>query len=253
VPPASSWWDRHPCGAEHATSPPGSPAFFNEVAAARDRLQPHVAGFAGFADWRDLRVLELGCGLGCDAMRFIQAGAEYTGVDTSGVGLRLLRRRLEQAGRDATLVHTDAADLAEHVRAASFDLVYAHDVLPYAADPDGLIRQARRAVGSQGQFRVSAHARNSWRHSMAQAGFAPVDAPDAASGEVTTASELRALLRAHDFSATRIDQNHIFPYADAAPGPDGVLQPWFAAMPPAMLRALQRLAGWHLLAVALPG
>lgn len=250
----SHWWDRHPCGSEHGRAVSGSRAFFDEVACARDRLQPHVAGFAGFAEWRDGRVLEIGCGLGCDAVRFIQAGAEYTGVDISGASLTLLRRRLDHAGCDATLIHADAADLAGRVRAASFDLVYAHDVLPYAADPDGLLGQARRAVGPQGQFRVSAHARNSWRHGMEQAGFAPADsAPGAPAGTVTTAPELRALLRAHDFSTTRIGQDHVYPYADAAPGPDAVMQPWFAAMPPAMLDALQRLAGWHLLAVALPG
>ncbi len=213
-----------------------------------------MAAFADFVRWRNLRVLEFGCGLGCDAVRFIRAGAEYTGVDISGVSLKLLRRRLDQLGCDATLIHADAADVAEHVRAASFDLVYAHDVLPHVDDPHGLIRQARRAVGPQGQFRVSAHARNSWRHTMAQAGFAPADSlPGTVAGAVTTASELRALLRAHDFSATRIDQDHIHPYVDASPAPDGILQPWFAAMPPAMLEALRRLAGWHLLAVAQPG
>jgi SAM-dependent methyltransferase len=247
-----SWWDRHPAGSEFSTAPRGTPAFFEEVARVRDATLPHVARFAGFAEWRDLRVLEIGCGMGCDGVRFVQAGAEYTGIDLSGTSLALMRTRLDQIGLDATLIHSDAADLAEHVRSASFDLVFAHDVLPYAADPEALIRQARRAVSGQGEFRASAQARHSWRHAMAEAGFAPADAlPGAPEGRTTTAAEFRAALRAQDFAVTRIEQDHIFQRTDMQPESD--VQPWFAAMPPAMLRSLERLAGWHLLAVARPG
>ena len=229
---------------------PGTREFFDSFAAHRAFMFPHIQPFADYPRWRDRRVLELGCGIGAVGIGFMRAGSEYTGVDISRAALRQARQWFRLAGTDGGLVHADAVDLTEHVRQASFDLVYCFDALHRMAEPEAVIRQARRAVRPDGEFRLMLPARESWADALAEAGFDKSETPPEAS---YSRAEARALLRANDFSAISITQDHIFPYVpDAYERGDYQLQPWFAAMPTSMFRALERRFGRHLLIVAKP-
>ena len=75
------------------------------------------------------RVLEIGCGLGTDATNFARAGAEYTGLELSEVSLGLAKKRFDVFGLDGTFVHANAEQLTQHVRKASFDLIYSFGVI----------------------------------------------------------------------------------------------------------------------------
>ncbi len=136
------------------TGEPGTQAYFEAFSAHRAFITPHIRPFAAYDRWNDRRVLELGCGIGADAVGFMQAGAEYTGVDISRAALRQARQWFRLAGVDGGLIHADAADLMEHVRQASFDLIYSFDSLHRMADPEAVIRQARRAIRPDGEFRL---------------------------------------------------------------------------------------------------
>jgi SAM-dependent methyltransferase len=245
------YWNRH---ADEARAEPGTRARFETLDRQRYALAPHIQPFADFPRWNDRRVLEIGCGLGEDAACFVRAGAEYTGIDISLASVKLARRRLAAYGLDANIVHGDAERLSEHVRHASFDLVYAFDVLHHTPNPDEAIRQARRAIRPDGEFRLMLHARESWSDAMIEAGFEqPETDPDCPVARSYSRAEARALLRANDFSATEITQDHIFPYQpDAFARGEKILLPWFAAMPPGMFRALERRFGRHMLIVAKP-
>lgn len=235
------------------TGEPGTQAYFEAFAAHRGFFTPHIQAFAAYGRWNDRRVLELGCGIGADAVGFMRAGAEYTGVDISRAALRQARQWFRLAGVDGGLIHADAADLMEHVRQASFDLIYSFDALHRVADPEAVIRQARRAIRPDGEFRLMLPASESWADALAEAGLEPSEAPDAPLAPGYSRTEARALLRANDFSAVSITQDHIFPYVpEAYARGEYELQPWFAAMPAAMFRALERRFGRHLLIVAQP-
>ena len=83
---------------------------------------------------------------------------------------------------------------------------------------------------------------------MAEAGLEPAVASPAYSR-----AEARALLRANDFSATSIIQDHIFPYeSEAYARGQFELRPWFASMPAPMFRALERRFGNHMLIISKP-
>ena len=177
---------------------PETAADLHAAMAHRYSLMPDIAGFARFSHWRDARVLELGCGAGLDAVSFAQAGAEYTGIDISRAALTRARRAFNWLGVDGGLVHADAAQLGAEVRRASFDLVYCFDALAEMADPEAVIRAVRQAIRPDGEFRLMLPAKESWQDAIAPggAGYA--------------AAEARALLRANDFAAVAIHQDHIF-------------------------------------------
>ena len=233
---------------------PGTQEFFASFAAHRAFLMPHIRAFADYPRWSDRRVLELGCGIGADGVGFLRADAEYTGVDISRPALRQARQWFRLAGVDGGLVHADAGNLMEHARQASFDLIYCFDALHRMVNPEMVLRQARRAIRPDGEFRLMLPASESWSDAMTEAGLEPADLPEGSPpARGYSRAEARALLRANDFAATSITQDHIFPYT-----PDtyarGVheLHPWFAAMPADMFRALERRFGCHMLIVAQP-
>ena len=232
---------------------PGTPAYFETFAAHRAFITPHIREFAAYARWNDRRVLELGCGIGADAVDFMRAGAEYIGLDISRAALRQARQWFRLAGVDGGLIHADAVDLMEHVRLASFDLIYTFDALHRMDDPEAVIRQARRAIRPSGEFRLMLPASESWNDAVAAATPDASAAPGDTLAPGYSRAEARALLRANDFAAISITQDHIFPYVpEAYARGEYQWQPWFAAMPEAMFRSLERRFGRHLLIVAQP-
>src|SRR5436190_1962527 len=77
--------------------------------------------------WRGRDVLEIGCGVGTDTLRFARAGARVTAVDLTEAAIALTRQRLVDEELTASVVQADAEDLP--FADASFDLVYSWGVL----------------------------------------------------------------------------------------------------------------------------
>ena len=185
---------------------------------------------------------------------FARAGADYTGVELSEASLALARKRFELFDLKGTLLQCNAEELDRVAESAAYDLVYSFEVIHHTPDPGAVIRQARRAIRPTGEFRLMLYARNSWKNAMIEAGF---DQPEAQSGcpiaFTYTHQEVRDLLGGNGFAASSISQDHIFPYVvEKYVRYEYELQPWFAAMPRDMFRALEQSFGWHMLIAAKP-
>src|SRR6185295_3068579 len=89
------FWQENPCGTKFAYTPPGSRRFYELVEEHRYRKEWHIPTAAGFAEAKDLAVLEVGCGLGTDGAQFAKAGANYTGIDLTDAAVDLAKRRFE--------------------------------------------------------------------------------------------------------------------------------------------------------------
>ena len=247
------YWNRRPCNIRHSRKDVGTREYFDEVEARKYRVEPHIPEFASFAHWSGRRVLEIGCGIGTDAVSFARAGAEYTGVDLSDVSLAMARRRFEVFGLDGQLFCHNAEQLDVVLPPASFDLVYSFGVIHHTPQPRAVIECARRLVKPDGELRIMLYARHSWKAIMIEEGF---DQPEAQSGcpiaLTYTPEDVRRLLDGL-FDVTEMRQAHIFPYViDKYLRYEYELQPWFKAMPTELFAALERKLGWHLLVVARP-
>jgi 2-polyprenyl-3-methyl-5-hydroxy-6-metoxy-1,4-benzoquinol methylase len=250
----AEYWNRRPCNIRHSPAAVGSRQYFDEVEARKYLVEPHIPGFAQFDRWRGRRVLEVGCGIGTDAISFARAGADYTGVELSEASLELARRRFAVFGLTGRLSQINAEELATHVAPASFDLVYSFGVIHHTPRPDIVVRQVRQVVRPDGEFRLMLYAKDSWKDAMIEAGL---DQPEAQSGcpiaFTYTHQQVRELLEPAGFQVTSIEQAHIFPYViEKYIKYEYELQSWVAAMPEAMFRALERRFGWHMLIVAKP-
>jgi 2-polyprenyl-3-methyl-5-hydroxy-6-metoxy-1,4-benzoquinol methylase len=147
----ASYWNRRPCNIRHSTKEIGTREYFDEVEERKYFVEPHIPGFAQFKRWRDKRVLEVGCGIGTDAVNFARAGADYWAIDVSDASLALARRRFDIFGLDGNLQAYDAEKLADVVPALSFDLVYSFGVIHHTPRPDAVIRNIRKVIKSDGE------------------------------------------------------------------------------------------------------
>jgi SAM-dependent methyltransferase len=250
----AAYWNRRPCNIRHSTKAIGTAAYFDEVEQRKYMVEPHIPGFADFARWKGKRVLEIGCGIGTDATNFARAGADYTAIDLSDESIALAKKRFEVFGLSGRFFSGNSEQLSKIVPDGDFDLIYSFGVIHHTPAPVAVIKEARKLIAADGEFRLMLYARHSWKDIMIDAGL---DQPEAQTGCPIafryTHDEVRDLLAEGGFSVTSIEQTHIFPYKiESYVKYEYELQPWFKAMPGEMFEALERRMGWHLLITARP-
>ena len=72
----------------------GTIEYFNEVEIKKFRAEPHILKFTEFPQWKNKKVLEVGCGLGTVGINFALNGANYTGVELSSESLEIAKKDL---------------------------------------------------------------------------------------------------------------------------------------------------------------
>ena len=157
-----AFWQEHPCGTKFADAPPGSPRFYELVEEHRYTKEWHIPAAAGFAQTKDLDVLEIGCGLGTDGAQFAKAGANYTGIDLTDAAVDLARRRFKISNLRGSFSVADAErlDFSDN----SFDLVYSHGVLHHTPDTQAAVREIHRVLRPGGRAVVMLYHRDSYNY-----------------------------------------------------------------------------------------
>lgn len=246
----AAYWDARPCNIRHSPAEVGTREYFDQVEQRKYFVEPHIKEFANFPQWQGKRVLEIGCGIGTDAINFARAGAIYTGTDLSSESLALARKRFEVFGLKGDLIHGNAEQLNEVLPdRPKFDLIYSFGVMHHTPDPLAALRSARQFAHEQTELRIMLYARNSWKAAMIEAGM---DQPEAQSGcpiaFTYTYEEVRRLLQAAAFRVVEVRQDHIFPYqVEPYRNYEYIREPWFQSMSAPMFRALEETFGWHML------
>src|SRR5215208_2510747 len=157
-----AFWQEHPCGTKSADAEPGSRRFYELVEEHRYKKEWHIPTAASFAQSKDLRVLEVGCGLGTDGAQFAKAGADYTGIDLTQGAVDLAKKRFELFQLPGTFRVADA----EHLDFPdnSFDLVYSHGVLHHTPDTAAAVREIHRVLRPGGKAVVMLYHRDSYNY-----------------------------------------------------------------------------------------
>ena len=156
------FWQANPCGAKFAEMQIGSREFFNAVEQHRYETEWHIPEVVQFDRWRDKRVLEIGCGLGTDAINFARAGADYTGVDLTERSIELVQSRFDFENLPGNLQTADAENLPFVDN--TFDLIYSHGVLHHTPDTQKAINEAHRVLKPGGTAMVMLYHKNSYNY-----------------------------------------------------------------------------------------
>jgi SAM-dependent methyltransferase len=239
------YWNEHIHDLEVTRHPVGSPGFFADLEQYHFEKLHHLLRLVPFDGCRDRQVLDVGCGAGTDLVRFARGGADCHGVDLADSAIALARRNFEIAGLSADLRVADGEALP--FPDASFDLVYAHGVVQYAADDRRLVDECRRVLRGDGQAIFQVYNRHSWLNLLSRIMKVPLEHDDAPVLRKYTAAEFRSLLGG--FGDVDLVYER-FPVTSRLHGgwKGRLYNTFFVGAFNVMPRALVRRLGWHLLA-----
>jgi SAM-dependent methyltransferase len=142
--PHVAFWSRYQPGLQLVENGRGT----SEVRTARYALEPDIIEMARFSEWTGKNVLEIGCGIGTDAVEFVRNGARYTGVDFSPTAVAAATRRLGRLQRGGVVVQASADALP--FQPESFDLVYSNGVLHHIQDVGAAVAEMSRVLRPRG-------------------------------------------------------------------------------------------------------
>ena len=153
------FWTAYQPGMRFSSAAVGSVDFFDEVEAHRYALEPHILDIVQFERWRGLDVLEAGCGIATDGVRFARAGARYVGVDPSHTALSLARRRFTLESLPGELVEGSVTSLPFPDQ--TFDLVFSHGVIHHIDNTERAVTELNRVLRPGGTALVMVYHRHS--------------------------------------------------------------------------------------------
>ena len=236
------YWDSRPCNIRHSNKDVGTPEYFKDVRNRKYRVEPHIPKFASFKKYRDKDVLEIGCGIGTDAESFVQAGANYTGIDLSDESIEVARKRLPDSNIFSANIETWCSD-------QKYDLIYSWGVLHHTPNLHLALANVRKMLKPGGELKMMVYSTWSWKNMMIKLGL---DQYEAQSGvpiaKTYTSNELNTLLS--DFDLT-ISKDHIFQYdIDAYKNWEYKKTTFWEKIPEFLISIIEELVGWHLMVKA---
>jgi len=168
-------------------------------------------------------------------------------VELSQASLELARKRFEVYGLSGNFFLGNAEDLPTFLPQQTYDLVYSFGVIHHSPRPEKIVEGIRRYMGPNSEFRLMLYARNSLKNILIEAGLEQPEAQSGCPVALTLShDEIRNLLDGYEI--LDLHQDHIFPYVvEKYVCYEYELQPWIAAMPRPMFKALERALGWHTL------
>jgi SAM-dependent methyltransferase len=240
-----AYWNTHIHDLEISRHPPGSREFFDDLDQYHFEKLHHLLRLVNFDGYRGRSVLDVGCGAGVDLARFAKGGAEVTGVDVAPSAIELARANFVQQNLRGRLEVADGEHLPFPENC--FDLVYAHGVVQYTAEPQRLVDECRRVLKPGGEAILQVYNRISWLNALSKLMKVGLEHETAPVLRKYSIAELRQLLAG--FEQVRIVPER-FPVKSRLHGGwrgaiyNGLFVGTFNALP----RAIVRRFGWHLLA-----
>lgn len=154
------YWNKNIHDVNVARSELGTKEFFDELELYHFEKLDYLPTVVNYGAYSGRKLLEVGCGLGFDLVRFAKGGVFVTGIDISEKTIELARRNFEIHGIDGGLLPMNGEDL--QFGNCSFDVVYSHGVLSYTNDAQEMINEVHRVLKPGGEAILMLHHRNSW-------------------------------------------------------------------------------------------
>lgn len=242
------YWNARIHDLEMTTHPVGTREFFDDLDDYRfDKLHylPHLVDFNGFAG---RRLLEVGCGIGTDLVRFARGGAHVTGVDLAQTAIDLAEKNFALHGVEAESLQVANAE-ALPFAADSFDVVYGHGVIQYTADPARLLAECHRVLKPGGEAIFMVYNRVSWLNALSKVMRVDLEHEDAPVLRKFSIAEFRELLA--PYRDVRIVPERFPVKSRLHKGWKGVaFNTFFVGTFNALPAGLVRPLGWHLMGFA---
>lgn len=240
------YWNNRPCNLNHSKLEKGTKEYFDEVEQKKHFVEPHILDFADFKNVNNLKVLEIGCGIGTAAVNFIRNGAIYTGIELSDESLKLTQQRFNIYDISGELFNLNAENNIDELGLELFDLIYSFGVIHHSPNPKKIIENVYKLLKPGGTFKLMLYAENSWKKMLIDKEQEQYEAQNGCPLAYTyTNDQVYELLK--DYENINIYQTHIFPYRiNEYKNNIYIKEKWFQEMPDNMFKILEEKLGWHL-------
>jgi SAM-dependent methyltransferase len=240
------YWNRHIHDLEISQHLPGTTGFFADLDQYHFEKLHHLLRLVDFDAWRGRAVLDVGCGAGVEVVRFARAGARTFGVDLSEQAVGLTKLNVAQQHLRASLSVADGEALPFPDN--SFDYIFAHGVVQYAATDARVVAECHRVLKRGGVVLFQVYNRISWLNLLSKVMKTPLEHDDAPVLKRYSIPEFRALVGR--FATIDIVPERFPVRSRLHKGWKGTaFNTLFVGTFNALPRAWVRRFGWHLLAI----
>lgn len=255
-----NYWNTRPCNINHSKKEIGSLEYFNEVDYKRYFVEPHILKFADFDNQNNKKILELGCGIGTDSIRFVKAGALLTTIDLSEKSVELTKKRFKQYNLTASIHCGNIENLSSFIPPEPYDLIYSFGVIHHTENPSKVLEEIKKYCNKDTKIKIMVYNKYSWKaftffitngyrfkfnyeKTIQYFAEAQLNCPRAV---VYSKSSLKKLLE--NFNIISIKKDHIFVYKIEDYIKGKYTKTWyFKFMPMFLFNWLKRNFGWHYL------
>lgn len=241
-----AYWNERIHDLEMTKHPVGTREFFDDLDDYRFDKLHYLPRLVDFSAYRGRTLLEVGCGIGTDLVRFARGGAVVTGVDLSATAIELAKKNFalhDVTARELRVANGEALPFAD----AAFDVVYGHGVVQYTADAPQLIRECHRVLKPGGEAIFMVYNRVSWLNALSKLMKVQLEHEDAPVLKKYSIGEFKTLLA--PFDDVRIVPERFPVKSRLHKGWKGVaFNTMFVGTFNALPRAWVRPLGWHLMA-----
>ncbi len=133
---APQWWDEHgPFAPLHRLNP-----------ARLQYIRAQIDGHYGLdvkslKPFKELKILDIGCGGGLTSEPLARLGADVTGIDADPVAIELARKHAGQSGLKIEYLNIAAEDLK-----IKYDAVLALEIIEHVQDPGSFVKNCAKLV-----------------------------------------------------------------------------------------------------------
>lgn len=161
------YWNERIHDLKMTRHPVGTLEFFDDLDAYRFEKLHYLPRIVDFGGYRGQRLLEVGCGIGTDLVRFARGGALVTGIDLSETAIGLAHQNFALHGLTAQELRVGNGEALQYAD-ASFDVVYAHGVVQYTADAPRMVAECHRVLKPGGEAIFMVYNRISWLNALSK-------------------------------------------------------------------------------------
>jgi len=240
-----TYWNKKPCNSGHSQNLFLSKEYFDEITKKRYFVEPHILDFCDFKKYNNKKILEIGCGIGTDAIMFAQENCEYYGIDLSDESLEITKQRFKIYNLNGKFynINAEKMDIFED---NFFDMIYSFGVIHHAENPEKILDEIYRILKPNGELKVMLYAKQSWKKMMIDNNLDQYEAQSGCPIAFTyTKNEIYQMF--NKFSNIEIKQNHIFTYkVDLYKKNIYEKVDYFKNMPDEIFNEFKKQMGWHL-------
>ena len=246
------YWNKQPCNINHSNEPNFNKKYFQQVRKRKYFVEKHILKFAEFKKYKNKNVLEIGCGIGTDAVEFIRNGARYIGVDYSDKSIQISKKRIEvlKLLKKKPFFVMDNCEELKKIKKLKrkFHLIYSFGVLHHTENMQKAFNRIHELADKNTEIKIMLYAKNSYKKFLLNDSAYRYEAQKGCPVVYTVSDEDVNNLIKNKFKILEKYQDFIFPYKIPAYKKKKYIKiDHFKVMPRNIFNLLEKNIGEHMM------